>query len=144
MKFQIPQFIEVEDKIFGPLTFKQFAYVVGGAGLSYIILQLLPTFIALFFIIPVATFALALAFYKVNDKPFIDVVESALKFSVKGRLYLWKKTPNKSIPKQSEEQHEAVSAFVPKISESKLKDIAWSLGVKDSIYAEQHPLAEDR
>src|SRR3989338_737591 len=28
MQFQVPQFIEVEDKIFGPLTLKQFFYVL--------------------------------------------------------------------------------------------------------------------
>ena len=27
MQYQVPQFIEVEDKIFGPLTFKQFLYI---------------------------------------------------------------------------------------------------------------------
>jgi hypothetical protein len=29
MEYQVPQFIEVEDKIFGPLTWKQFIYWVG-------------------------------------------------------------------------------------------------------------------
>ncbi|TSC80302.1 MAG: hypothetical protein G01um101429_152 [Parcubacteria group bacterium Gr01-1014_29] len=31
-QFQVPQFIEVEDKIFGPLTTKQFFYLLGGGG----------------------------------------------------------------------------------------------------------------
>ncbi len=33
MRFEVPQFIDVEDKIFGPFTFKQFLYLAGGAGL---------------------------------------------------------------------------------------------------------------
>ncbi|TSC61742.1 MAG: SsrA-binding protein, partial [Parcubacteria group bacterium Athens0416_74] len=32
MQFQVPQFIEVEDKIVGPLTFKQFVFIAGGLG----------------------------------------------------------------------------------------------------------------
>ena len=34
MMFSVPQFIDVEDKIIGPLTLKQFIYLAGGAGLS--------------------------------------------------------------------------------------------------------------
>ena len=40
--------------------------------------------------------------------------------------------------KQGEEAHPVeVSAIVPHLSESKLKDIAWSLDVHESIYANQ-------
>src|SRR3990172_12458701 len=42
MQFQVPQFIEIEDKIFGPLTFKQFIYVAGGAGACYLLWRVLP------------------------------------------------------------------------------------------------------
>ena len=46
MQFQVPQFIEVEDKIFGPLTFKQFVYVLGGAGACYLLWRVLPIYAA--------------------------------------------------------------------------------------------------
>ena len=39
MQFQVPQFIEIEDKIIGPFTVKQFIYLVGGAGMDFIILK---------------------------------------------------------------------------------------------------------
>jgi hypothetical protein len=29
MQFRVPQFIDIEDKLFGPLTFKQFIYLAG-------------------------------------------------------------------------------------------------------------------
>ena len=35
MRFQVPQFIEIESKIFGPLTFKQFIYLAGGGGRNF-------------------------------------------------------------------------------------------------------------
>ena len=41
MRFQVPQFIEIEDKIFGPLTIKQFIYIAGGAGLCFILFRFL-------------------------------------------------------------------------------------------------------
>ena len=46
MQFQVPQFIEVEDKIFGPLTFKQFIYMGGGLSTAYVFWHLLPIYIA--------------------------------------------------------------------------------------------------
>ena len=91
MQFQVPQFIEVEDKIFGPLTFKQFIYLVGGAAMCFVLYIILPFFFAVLLIIPFAGFSLALAFYKINNRPFISVVESALNYTLKGKLYVWKK-----------------------------------------------------
>ena len=40
MQFKVPQFIDVEDKLFGPVTFKEFVYLAGGAGLIYVIYKL--------------------------------------------------------------------------------------------------------
>ena len=75
MQFKVPQFIDIEDKVFGPLTFKQFAYLAGGAGFGYLSFHFLPTLIALVVGPAFAAFAAALAFMKYNDKPFIHVVE---------------------------------------------------------------------
>ena len=37
MQFQVPQFIEIEDKIFGPLTAKQFFYILGGGAIIFLL-----------------------------------------------------------------------------------------------------------
>jgi hypothetical protein len=37
MRYQVPQFIDVEDKVIGPLTIKQFIYLAGGAGMCFVI-----------------------------------------------------------------------------------------------------------
>ena len=75
MRYQVPQFIEIEDKIIGPLTLKQFVYLAGGAGLSYLVYAVtnpyLPIFIVVALMLPVAAFGVALAFYKINNRPFI-------------------------------------------------------------------------
>lgn len=131
MRFSVPQFIDVEDKIFGPLTFKQFVYLIGGGGLSYILLQVLPTFVAIIFIIPIGAFAFALAFVRVNNKPFLDIVESAINYFLRDKLYLWKKDLKK---KKAEEETPASKTplYIPKMSESKLHDLSWGLDVLDS------------
>jgi len=134
MQFQVPQFIEVEDKIFGPLTFKQFIYLVGGTGISFVLYVMLPAFFAILLIIPVAGFSLALAFYKVNNRPFIAVVESAFNYILKSKLYVWRKTAKKAPKQKGKEQKPApLNLQVPKLSDSKLKDLSWSLDVHENV-----------
>lgn len=131
MQFQVPQFIEVEDKIVGPLTFKQFVYLLGGAGASYILWSLFPAIVAIIFIAPIAALALALAFFKVNGRPFIVALEKGFVYLTGGKLYLWKKQ-EKAIKRTVEilpSERQTIS--VPKLTEGKLKDIAWSLDIKE-------------
>jgi len=133
MRYQVPQFIEVEDKIFGPLTLKQFIYLIGGVGLSFVLWRLLPLVIALFFILPVLAGSVALAFYKVNNRPLIGMVEYAVGYLLGNKLYLWenkKVTPKKSVPQDAQKKS---LVYVPKLSESKLKDLAWSLDIKENL-----------
>lgn len=129
MRFSVPQFIDIEDKIFGPFTFKQFVYLAGGAGICFIVYKLLPFFFAVIFIVPIAGLALALTFYKVNNKPFIAILESYIRFLVQGKLYVWKKDPKKKETSKTEDVLPA--PIVPRLSESRLKDISWSLDVLD-------------
>jgi hypothetical protein len=134
MRFQVPQFIEIEDKIFGPLTFKQFIYVAGGIGACVLLFSFLPKFIALLLSVPIFVFAMALAFYKSNSKPFIYTVEAFLKYSMSGKLYLWKKQERKETrnKKQETNQTQIQQITVPKLSESKLKELTWSLDIKEN------------
>ena len=89
MRFQVPQYIEVEDKIFGPLTFKQFIYLAGSIGIAVVLLTLLPRFIAIILGVPVVVFGVALAFFKVNERPFTLVIEDFFKYYIGGRLYFF-------------------------------------------------------
>lgn len=133
MQYQVPQFIEIEDKIFGPLTIKQFIYLAGGAGLSYLVYSLInayvPFWLVVVLIIPIIGFAIALAFYKVNGKTFINVVESATKYYVGSKLYIWKKGERPVT--QQENPDTQNSSIVPKLADSKLKDLAWNLDISD-------------
>jgi len=134
MQFQVPQFIEVEDKIFGPLTFKQFVYVLGGAGACYLLWRVLPIYAAVPFMIAIGGSALALAFLQYNGRPFIAAAESAFYFIIHTRLYLWsnaRKKPKEEVAKAAPTR--AQSLYIPKLSESKLHDLAWSLDINERI-----------
>ncbi len=132
MQFQVPQFLEVEDKLFGFLTLKQFLFLVGGAAMAYLAYTFLPSWISFFIIAIIVPFSLALAFVKVNTKPFIFFVESFLRYLFSPRLYIWKKIP-KPPTKSAEEAEKThnIGVYVPPLSEHKLKDMAWSLDIKE-------------
>jgi hypothetical protein len=89
-QFQVPQFIDIEDKIIGPLTLKQFLYLLGGGAVVIVARALFVPF--LFYIISafVLGLSLALAFYKVNGIPFPKIIAAALSYFSKPRLYIWK------------------------------------------------------
>ena len=132
MRFQVPQFIEVEDKIVGPLTFKQFIYLAGTAGVCIVLYSFLPLFLAIIIMIPMVVFGLALAFFQVNNKPFIRIVEAFLKYSITSNLYIWKHQPKKIIQKEEQNDVEPLQ-YVPKLSQSKLKDLTWSLDIAETV-----------
>ncbi|MFA5934791.1 MAG: PrgI family protein [Candidatus Paceibacterota bacterium] len=140
MQFQVPQFIEVEDRIFGPLTLRQSLYVGGGIGAGIMLYVYIPyKFIAILIAIPVVAFSLALAFYLVNGKPLTNTIENAIYYFSKDKLYLWKKVEKKPTKKLEDQINLVKTTFsVPKISESKLKDLTWSLDIKESILSGQN------
>lgn len=133
MRYQVPQFIDVEDKIFGPLTLKQFLYLGGGAGISFILWTALPRILAIVIGGPVLIFFISLAFYKVNKRPLIFMIENMIKYYVSNKLYIWKKE-KKAIKKKDEQEKTAASGiFVPRLSDSKLRDLTWGLDINETL-----------
>lgn len=133
MQFNIPQFIDIEDKLFGPLTFKQFVYVVGGFGWGFIMWQLLPTFLAILFGAPVAMLAILLAFKPVGGRPFSVTLEAGIKYLFGNKLYLWKK-------ERAQEKETQITALeenkptiddleIPRVDAGKLDNLSWNLDV---------------
>ena len=143
MQFQVPQFIEVEDKIFGPLTFKQFIYCAGGAGAAYLLWRVLPFYVAAPLIAGVGGLAAALAFLQWNGRPFITALENGFYFLVRSKLYLWnnEQKTRKQEARGSRLEAPPAPLYIPKLSESKLHELAWSLDIKERIAA---GVAEDR
>lgn len=134
MQFRVPQFLDIEDKIFGPFTFRQFVYLAGGAGLCYIIYSLLGIWIGGIPIIAIAGLALSLAFYRPNGKPFINMLQAGVKYTFQNKLYIWQK--KKGEEAKSRAMNEASKEVVKergeqKLTSSKLRDLAWSLDVLD-------------
>lgn len=140
MEYQVPQFIEVEDKVIGPLSLKQFIYIAGAGGLCIVFFFYLPFIAAILCIIPTAGLGLALAFYKVNGKPFIEILEAGFNFLVGSKLFLWKHPEEKMTSTKVVQKAPEVPAALPgapRLSRGKLTELAWSLDVKKSAPSER-------
>ena len=91
MRFQVPQFIETETKIVGPLTWKQFIWVAMGVGLLLMFVRFLTGFWLVFVsIIVIAVFG-ALAFLRLEEMTLIEYLMKALSYALGPKKYLFKK-----------------------------------------------------
>lgn len=131
MEYQVPQFIEVEDKIVGPLTLKQFIYLAGGAGFAVLTFFYLHWLLWAVLAIPVVALAVALAFYKVNGKTFSEMLEAGFTYYVSAKLFLWKKEDKKITDEPGVESASATKVPASKLTSGKLHELAWSLDVKN-------------
>ena len=135
MQFKVPQFIDVKDKIFGPFTFHQFAYLAGGAGIIFVIYKVLPIWIGIFIMLPVAGLTFLLVFYQINNKPFIFYLQAGISYLISNKLYVWKQRlvkPDANKPKEEATPDIQRTSIVPMTSStSKLRDLSWSLDVQD-------------
>lgn len=91
MQFQIPQFIDVENKIVGPLTLRQFLYLAAAGGLSFLSFFIFAAWLWFIITAILAAIAVSLAFIKYNGQPMIKIAFYALGFLWKPKLYLWQR-----------------------------------------------------
>ena len=131
MQFKVPQFIDVEDKLFGNFTFKQFIYLAGGAGMVFVSYRLLPIYLAIPLILFFAALSLLLTFYPINNKPFAYYLQASVLYALKSKLYIWKQRLSKPGDNKKEVVAPTQTSIVPTLSPSKLKDLSWSLDVLD-------------
>jgi len=149
MEYQVPQFIEVESKIIGPLTLKQFIYIAGTIGLCVVFVFYLPLIFAILLTIPVVALGASLAFYKVNGKPFIELLEAGFNYYTGAKFFLWKhqepttkQITNAAAAAAAAEVSAQVPLGTPKLTSGKLSELAWSLDVSTgsgAVPAEEPP-----
>jgi len=95
MDAKVPQNIDMQDKVIGPLTLVQFFYLLFGGLFIYLLNSWTAgTFLRPFFwliAIPVALLSFALAFVKIQDRPFIYFIFSLFRYLKRPRRRVWQK-----------------------------------------------------
>lgn len=92
MQYKVPQKIDLEDKIIGPLTLKQFIYLLSGVMLDYLIFSsIASSFLAWLLIFIVSLLALAFAFVQVEEQPFSYLMANFFSYLLRPKIRLWDK-----------------------------------------------------
>jgi len=135
MQFQVPQFIERELKIAGPLTFKQFL-LIGGGGLVVILLYLVLSqksfLLFILFTCLIVVASLSLAFVKIQGRDLPVVLANFFFFLFSRKTYLWKKkavSPKIITPVRKIEQKPKEKPALKISEKSKLQSLATKLEV---------------
>ncbi len=97
MLISVPQYIDIEDKIVGPLTAKQLGWLISMGIILIILWNVLSK--PMFFIlgIPTALLFIALAFYKPYGVPLGNFIIFGIMYFFRPKIYFWKRTPQKEV-----------------------------------------------
>lgn len=130
MLTNVPQFIDLEDRIVGPLTAKQLGWLALGGVILLILWTILsfPAFIvsAVF----VAILFVGLAFYRPYNQPLISFIISSVGFIFGSKMYIWKRLPEKKEIAKKVAPEETTVVSKKTLSEKEVQEISKLLDIK--------------
>ncbi len=98
MQFSVPQFVEIEDKIIGPLTLKQFLILLGGGLIELLYNSVFKTGILFFLLsLPTVVAFVYLAFGRLNGRPVLSALPAILKFFSSPKVWVFERTGDKTL-----------------------------------------------
>ena len=101
-QFVVPQFLDVESKIIGPITARQFIILLATLMLDFLVYRIFLSLLAVLGLgIPILAIGLIFAFAKVNGQPFHYIMLSMIQTFRKPFIRVWDKTVDDSQLKAS-------------------------------------------
>jgi len=94
MQFKVPQKIDIEDRILGPLTMIQIVYTAVGAGAGYIILSAISGIVGWIFALPIFLLTFFVVFVKINGQSFGLFLRNLATYMSNPKTRLWRKGDN--------------------------------------------------
>ncbi len=89
--FSVPQFIDVEDKIAGPLTWRQLLWMIGMGILLLVIYNTIGTAGFLIVAVPIVLLFCALAFYRPQGQPLIVFLFHGFTYFFRPKIAVWER-----------------------------------------------------
>jgi hypothetical protein len=90
MQYKVPQNIDQEDKILGPLTFVQFIYVLVGGAVLLLLFTIFDFTLFLLVAVPITILTLCFALVKIQDQPFSRIFFAFLIYIFQPKRRTWK------------------------------------------------------
>jgi hypothetical protein len=135
MQFPVPQFTDVEDRIIGGLSFKQFGIVFVAAVLTfaaYTMTKSVPATIGVGIITGLP--ALALTFGKLNGRPLYSSAGNFIRFLFGAKVYIFHKQAQTVKEDQAPVKvTQAAAPKDPKASTVKIKELSYLLQQQASL-----------
>jgi hypothetical protein len=123
-KFLVPQYIDVEPKIIGPVTVRQFIEMLVCALIDFIIYKLF--YFNIFVVLGLINTAifLIIAFFRINGMPFHYFVLNLLQTMRKPRLRVWNKIAIAALPTEEARPTAKIIPTKKPMPASKLSDLS--------------------
>ena len=138
MEFSVPKFIEMETKIVGPFTWRQFAFLGTAGAIIFFLYFILKQAFILFIVISLilGVLATSFAFLKVGGRPLPNVLINFTFFKISSKIYTWKRksTEPRLIYKKEkvkmEKKKKEPAALLKITKESRLKELSNQIELK--------------
>ncbi|MEX0869930.1 MAG: PrgI family protein [Candidatus Spechtbacterales bacterium] len=88
-QYPVPQFIDREKRLIGPLTVRQVITIGINAGVLFIFYFLLSFPIFIIVAVITTSASIVLAFIKINGRPLPNVIFSVLEYHLQPKTYIW-------------------------------------------------------
>ena len=127
-QFVVPQFIDVEDKIFGPITARQFIILLVATLIIIVTYKIADIGLFIFITLIIGGLAVIFAFVKVNGQSFHYVILNIIQTLRRPSLRIWNKVyDRKELLRYRAESKVVViekTKEVPKLSYNRIRDLS--------------------
>jgi hypothetical protein len=145
-QFVVPQFIDAEDTIIGPVTVRQFVIMLIAGLIATLSYRLFDFSLFLLISVPLVIFAGVLAFMKVNGVSIHFFILNVIQTMRRPKLRVWDKTPTNQLLYERMKSDEEVKAQVfvrkPMISKSRMQDLSLIVNTGGVFNPEENNLYE--
>lgn len=127
MQFVVPQFIEVESKIIGPISARQFIILMAGGGMLFLLYKLAPLWLLFLGGFFVMAMVILFGFAKVNSQPFHWFFLNLVQTFRRPRMRFWYRDEfqiKEKVPKKDKDEAEVIPRLKIPVSNSRLAEMA--------------------
>lgn len=139
MQYAIPQFVDIEDRVIGPLTIRQFLFILGGGLLTAAGYAVFDLSLFIFSGIILMGVASVFAFVKINGQKFEKFLVNFVLFSTNPKRRLWAKDTQAKMQKITNAERRTVTLkqdSKEEVTRSKLRELSTMLDTSARYYAE--------
>lgn len=97
MMTSVPQFIDVEDKVAGPLTWKQLGWMIAMGACLFLVYTFFSGILFYLIAVPIVILFVALAFFRPNGMAFPQFLFYSITFLFRAKVSVWERPVRGSV-----------------------------------------------